>query len=505
MTRNDMSDIKNVILKSAQLESLIYFMELHQETICPGEDFIYARHLRAICRKLEQVAEGKIRRLLIIMPPRHLKSSAASIAFVAWLLARDPSKKIICISYNEMLADDFAGKTRTVLSSKLYEQYFPGTILTNTSLNLQETTLGGYRMSTSVRGALTGYGADFIIIDDPQKALQTVNSEPERDLVETWLRSSVLSRLNNPSEGAVVVVMQRLHPDDLAGRLIEQGGWEVLELPAQAQEDMEIDIGGKHVWNFRRGESLFPERFSVEALNSIEKDIGRTNYYAQYLQQPTWSDTVTIDEAWFPRYEHDEIEGLYDRVIQSWDTALTSEETADYSVCTTWGVDGYNFYLLDVFRRRLDYRILYRKVIELQARYRAHTVIIERAGSGTMLLHELRREGYRWAAGCSPRFGKEERAHGQISKMEASRVFLPESAPWLDVFLNELRLFPRARNDDQIDSMVQMLEAWDWPAHRMRRGLRFVPPTYRRVRSQLVYVPFPNTGVNDMRDGRGKS
>jgi predicted phage terminase large subunit-like protein len=249
---------------------------------------------------------------------------------------------------------------------------------------------------------------------------------------------------------------------------------------------MEIDTGGQHKWDFRRGDALFPERFTVEELIKIERDIGRTNYCAQYLQRPIWTETVTIDEAWFPRYQHDEIGDLYDRVIQSWDTALTSQDNADYSVCTTWGVDGHNFYLLNVFRERLDYRILYRKVIELQSRYRAHTVIIERAGSGTMLLHDLRRERYRWAAGCSPRFGKEERAHGQISKMEAARVFLPESAPWLDVFLNELRLFPRARNDDQIDSMVQLLEVWDSTAHGMRRGLRFSPPTQRYVRARLI-------------------
>lgn len=230
-------------------------------TVCPDQPYLHNWHIEALAWHLEQVANGNITRLLITMPPRSLKSTVVSSAFPAWLLGHRPGKQIIGVSYSQDLANRLANDTRAIMQTGWYQQSFPGTRLDpkkNTESDFM-TTRRGFRFSTSVGGTLTGRAGDIIIIDDPQKPADAY-SDTQREKLIDWYRNTLLSRLNNKNTGAIVVVMQRVHADDLAAHLMEEGGWVHLDLPAIAEEDQDIAIGDGRVHSRKAGDVLHPDR-----------------------------------------------------------------------------------------------------------------------------------------------------------------------------------------------------------------------------------------------------
>lgn len=426
--------------------------------------FAASPHIEALVAKLEAARQGKIKRLIINLPPRSLKSHAVSVAFPAWLLAHDPTAQIISASYGQELAEKHARDCRTLMASAFYQSLFPRTHLSPEKQSVSEflTTLQGFRMATSIGGVLTGRGADFIILDDPLKPDDAL-SETRRTSVNQWYDNTLLSRLNNKETGVIIIVMQRLHQDDLVGHVLEQGAWEVLSFPAIAEEDeshLIEDAFGRRRFTRRASEALQPERESLETLKTIRRSIGEYNFSAQYQQNPTPLEGAMVKTEWLRYFDVVSRPSRFSCILQSWDTANKSGELNDYSVGTTWGAYNDHYYLLDVFRRRLNYPELKRAVIEQARLHKADKILIEDKGSGTQLIQGLEKEFLFGVRPYEPPPGADKilRLHAQTALFESGRVLLPVSAPWLDEYVRELTSFPGGKYDDQVDSTTQALD-----------------------------------------------
>jgi predicted phage terminase large subunit-like protein len=441
---------------------LATFIERSFRELNPAATFTLSRHIEVLARKLEDCRLGRIKRLIINLPPRSLKSICASVAFPAWLLGHDPTAQIICASYGHDLAEKHARDCRRLMMAGWYKGAFSRTRLPlRQPVNDITTTLQGVRMATSVGGVLTGRGAMFIIIDDPQKPDEALSSAG-RNAVKEWYDNSLLSRLNSKTEGCIIIVMQRLHQDDLVGHVLEQAGWEVVSFPAIAVEDETHIVDGplgRRVFSRRAGEALDPEREPLSALEEIRRSIGSYNFSAQYQQAPIPVGGAIVQTSWLRSYRPEDKPPSFTRVIQSWDTANKATELNNFSVCTTWGVVGRKRYLLDVYRARLNFPDLKRKVKELASRYQPQKILVEDRASGTQLIQELTGAVFGITPYVPPSgTDKVMRLHAQTATFEAGSVLLPERAPWLDVYIAELTGFPGSKYDDQVDSTTQALD-----------------------------------------------
>jgi predicted phage terminase large subunit-like protein len=438
------------------------FYRLMFPALAPEATFSGARHFRVMSHMLERVANGEVRRLLIAIPPRHGKSLFASVAFPAWILGRDPTRKIVCASYGDQLSRDFSNRFRDLLLSPGYQAVFPDTVVPHNGASLSEvrTIQKGYRLATTVQGPVTGKGAHFIVVDDPFTAAAAA-SEATRNAVYDWFKGSLMTRFDKPAEGAMVVVMQRLHQDDLIGRLRDDGGWEYLAMPGEFLERRAYDLGDGEQWIPDPGDLLYPERFDRAALDQLRFDLGEAQYNAQILQQPSPTGGALIKLRHFQRYE--KLPSYFEGIVQSWDPAVVDTETAAFSVCTTWGVLGRKLYLIDVLRKRLDFHRIEPTILHMREKFNAGCVVLETAGVGKAIGNALlRREGARqWLCAHDPKLGKLERAIAQTPKIERKRVYLPVSAPWLETFEAEVASFPMSKYADQVDSMVQFLYLLD--------------------------------------------
>lgn len=438
------------------------FVQKAFETVSPGDAFHPNWHIEAIDHQLERCRNGENRRLVITQPPRSLKSICASVAFVAWLLGHDPTLEIVCVSYSEPLAKEFTRQFRMVVESAWYKEVFPNTRVESATALSWRTTAGGGRFATTVGGPLTGFGADFIIIDDPMKA-EDAHSEAARDNVNRWFGSTLSSRFNDQSRGVLIMVMQRLHEDDLAGHVLEMGGWHHLDLPAIAVERQEIEIAPGEFHVREVGELLHPERHPQEVLDALRQMMGSLAFSAQYQQRPVPAEGNLIRRDWFRYYDQPPPEG---QIVQSWDIATTTTEKNDYSVCTTWLVHRKDRYLIDVWRGRLSYPALKRKVIAHAREHGAHTILVEKAGPGLHMAQELREvPGIGAVIPVQPKGDKLQRMEAQSAQIEAGHVYLPKDAPWSGDLLNELLAFPKSKFDDQVDSVSQFL---GWISLRQR-------------------------------------
>jgi len=380
------------------------------------------------------------------------------------MLGRDPAKQIICASYGQDLADKHARDTRTVMSSSFYKRAFPATRLSQKqSVNDFMTTQNGFRMSTSVGGVLTGRGADIIIIDDPLKPDEAL-SETRRTAVNEWYDNSLLSRLNSKENGIIIIVMQRLHQDDLVGHVLDRGEkWEVLSFPAIAESYEKYTVEtpvGPFVYERRVGDVLDPSRESLQTLQNIKLVGGAYNFASQYQQNPAPVGGAIVKTEWLRYYEPSAPLPQFTFTLQSWDTANKSGDLNDFSVCTTWGAHNKHFYLLDVVRVRLNYPELKRKVRELAKTYSPRVILIEDKASGTQLIQDLKADGMYRVKPYPPPPGTDKvmRLYAQTAEFENGRVLLPSSAAWLAEYIRELTTFPGVKFDDQVDSTTQALD-----------------------------------------------
>ncbi len=433
------------------------------QTVVPGAAFSLNWHILAMAWHLSQCFHGTIKRLIITIPPRSLKSISASVAFPSWILGRNPASNIICISYSANLASKHSRDCRAVMESAWYREVFPKTRIhpeKNTEMEFM-TTAQGHRMSTSTGGTLTGRGGNFLILDDPMNPDEAA-SEAKCEAKKQWYDNTLYSRLDNKNEGVIIIIMQRLHIDDLVGYVLQKENWVHLNLPAFAPKLEKIPIGEDEFHERIEREPLHPERENRKTLEKIKSNLGTYAFSAQYLQNPIPLEGNLIRWEWFRSFRMPPERGPHDRVIQSWDTASKATELNDFSVCTTWLIQRKDFYLIDVVRERYEFPRLRKMVVELAQKHDANAVLIEEAGSGIPLVQELRREGEIRPIGITPEGDKTTRMSAQSAKIEAGYVYLPESASWLQDFQAEVLQFPHGKFDDQIDSMSQFL---NW-AHR---------------------------------------
>jgi predicted phage terminase large subunit-like protein len=436
------------------------FIQRSFQTVAPAADYLHNWHIDAIARHLEQCRKGKIKRLLITVPPRNLKSICASVAFPAWILGHDPSRRIICASYSNDLTAKHARDCRAVMENTWYQRTFPKTrINPRKAAELEfETTKQGVRYGTSLGGTLTGRGGNYLIIDDPIKPADAM-STTKRLAVKEWFDGTLYSRLDSKKDDVIIIVMQRVHVDDLISHVLEKGeDWVHLDLPAIADINERIEIGPDEFFERRVGDVLHAEREPQEVLDNIKAQLGAFTFNAQYQQRPAPIEGNLIKWKWFGLFANPPAHGPDGRIIQSWDTASKAGELNDYSVCTTWLMKDGLYYLLDVFRARLEYPELRRQAIELAHRFAAKTVLIEDKGSGIQLIQDLRHGKVRiYPIAIVPDVDKVTRMSNQTAQIEAGRVIIKEEAPWLDDLRAELLAFPASKHDDQVDSLSQFL------------------------------------------------
>ena len=477
------------LLAALRRTDLSAFLMKVFETLHPGEPPLFrAWYIRAMCHAFAEIKAGRKRRLVVTVPPRHLKSVTASVAFVAWLLGHKPALKIMVASYSQDLARYHSNLTRTIMETDWYKEDFPGTSISergNRALEL-ETTAGGVRKAVSVGGSITGFGADIIIVDDCMKA-DEARSPVTREELRSWFDNTLSTRLNDKASGSIVSIQQRLHEDDLPAYLLEKG-YEHLNLPAIADREKSVAIGPDQFHSRQVGDLLNPARESCAVLGQLRRDLGPAVFAAQYQQDPVAPEGNLIRMEWFGVYEERPERHEFLKVVQSWDTGMSAAPTSDFSVCTTWGFhrEARKWYLLDVLRERLDFPDLKRAVIRLHEQWAADRVIIEKACSGISLSHELRTSGPFRPIMLHPTTSKEERFTGCLAEVEGGNFILPADAPWLAAFRSELRSFPSGRYDDQADSFSQFVGYqrgnWRWILTDHMPDGRMVRPVRVRIR-----------------------
>lgn len=450
--------LRQEALRLASRTDLLTFVQRVFRTLEPGTTFESNWHYEHVCWVLQRVIRGEIRRLIINVPPRSGKSLMTSVAWPLFLLGHDPTQRVICVSHTEDLARKFSVDRRSVALQPWYSDVFPAMRLTSSrprDLELVTTERGGI-LATGVGGGILGRGADVIVVDDPIKGIDAL-SEAERRRVAEFYDNTLVTRLNDKRRGIVVIIMQRLHQDDLVGHVLERDDWDVVSLPAIASEDSVYQLSNTlgDVHHRREGDLLHSEREPIEVLEQVRRSQGSLTFQAQYQQQPVPPGGNIIQRSWFRFY--DEQPERFDRTIVSWDTASQLGDKNDFSVGTVWGSVGFDYYLLEVVRARLDYPDLRRRVIALSRHWQADTTVIEETDLGRALLQDLRRTEPIRPILCKPRFDKEARLLAQSARFEAGQVLLPRNAPWLAVYMDELLAFPNGRHDDQVDSTSQAL------------------------------------------------
>ena len=414
-------------------------------------EFIEGSHHKIINKKFNDLALGKIKRLIINMPPRHTKSEFASYLLPAWMIGKNPKLKIIQATHTADLAIDFGRKTKNLVDEEQYKELFPTRLQEDSqAAGKWKTDQGGEYFAAGVGGAITGRGADLLIIDDPHKEQDIKKDSKSFDKAWNWYTSGPRQHLQ--PGGKIVCVMTRWSTKDLTGQLIKAQGeddsdqWEVVELPA-------ILPSGKPVW---------PEYWDIKELEKTKASIPVSNWNAQYMQQPTAEEGAIIKRDWWRNWDHKDPPRIKYK-IQSYDTAFLKKESADFSAITTWGVfdtedNGENIILLAAFKDRYEFPELRRVAYDEYLWWRPDMTLIEAKASGIPLTAELRRMGIP-VINFTPSRGNDK--HARVTSVsplfESGKVWAPMHEHFAQEVVEECASFPFGEHDDYVDSMTQAL------------------------------------------------
>ncbi|WDM84852.1 phage terminase large subunit [Ehrlichia sp. JZT12] len=450
--------------------NFLEFLKLCFKTVSPNNSLINNWHIKVISDRLEAALNGKINRLIINMPPRFIKSICVSIAWPSWIFGLNPKARIIVASYSQMLSEKLSLDNRYILQSEWYKKLFPHVILSkdqNTKQKFQ-TTERGYRFATSIGGSITGEGGDILIIDDPMNPLQAL-SKTYRERVYHWFEQSFMTRLNDRKRSIVIIVMHRLHTEDLTGYLLSKkfyNKWHVLSLPMIAEKKQVIySIASpwkskhakktRHILHIRKEGDLLHKKHKKKYIEELKSELGSYAFAAQYQQNPLHLSSGIIKYNWIQRYTSHNKENK--NITQSWDTASSVNNNSNYSVCTTWSYTNNCFFLLEVYRAKLEYKALKQEIINLANNWKPNAILIEKKASGLQIIQELGDMSTIPIIGITPTTNKITRFYKIIPLFESRKIFLPYDSPWLSDFEQELLSFPNTQYDDQIDSMTQYL------------------------------------------------
>jgi len=414
-------------------------------------EFIEGSHHKIINKKFNDLAEGKIKRLIINMPPRHTKSEFASYLLPAWMIGKNPKLKIIQATHTADLAIDFGRKTKNLVDQENYRELFPTRLQEDSqAAGKWKTEQGGEYFAAGVGGAITGRGANLLIIDDPHKEQDIRGDGKSFEKAMNWYTAGPRQRLQ--PGGSIVIVMTRWSTKDVTGQLLkaqsEEGSdqWEVVELPALLPD-------GKPVW---------PEYWTSEELLKTKASIPVTNWNAQYMQQPTGDEGALIKREWWRDWTAKHPPPL-DYIIQSYDTAFTKGTKSDYSAITTWGVfeteeDGQNIILLDAFKDRYEFPELRRVAYQQYLDWKPDMVIIEAKASGLPLTHELRQMDIP-VINFTPSRGNDKhvRVNSVAPLFESGKIWAPMHEHFAQEVIEECASFPFGEHDDYVDSTTQAI------------------------------------------------
>ncbi len=450
MVLEQVREYDNALLREEGQEDFMKFVT----TMWPG--FIHGRHHALMARKFEEIAEGKTKRLIINMPPRHTKSEFASFMLPAWFLGRFPGKKIIQCSNTAELAVGFGRKVRNLVDSEVYAKIFPNVALRSDSkaAGRWSTNANGEYFAIGVGGTVTGKGADLLIIDDPHSEQEAAlaSADPSVfDKVYEWYTSGPRQRLQ--PGGSIVVVMTRWSKRDLTGKILQAmtdrdgDEWEIIELPAILPSE----------------KPLWPEFWSYDELSKLRIELPLSKWSAQYQQNPTSEEGALVKREWWMEWEA-ENPPYCQFVIQSWDTAFTKNERSDYSACTTWGVfykdeneNDPHIILLDALKERMEFPELKARAFEYYQEWQPDAFIIEAKASGAPLIFELRRMGIP-VQEFTPTRGNDKisRLNSVTDLFASGKVWAPRKR-WAEEVIEEMAAFPNSDHDDLVDSSTQAL------------------------------------------------
>lgn len=441
--------------KEIYQNNLSYFIQRSFYIINQGVKYTHNWHIDAISEALNEVYKGNIKRLIINMPPRYLKSMCISIAFPAWVLGNNPEKRIITASYSEKLTIAHSTNCRLIIESEWFKNIFNDCILSKNQNEKYKfsTTKNGYRFATSVGGTLTGEGGDILIIDDPHNPQQVLSSKYRQKVLD-WYSNTFSSRLNDKKNGAIIIVMQRLHENDLSGYLLNKNkdGWIHLNLPVLFKDDCDINIGNfyKHV---QKGEYLFEKREGKNEIEKIKLEMGMYVFNAQYQQKPMLLDYGIFKKHWL-KYYNENIP--FKNIYLSFDTAIKTGINNDPTVCTVWGEYENKYYLIDLIRDWLEYPDLKRETTNLINKWKPLAVLIEDKASGQSLIQDLKKNKINIIP-IKVIKDKITRFASITPIFESGRVLFKEQSAWLFDLEYELLSFPTGNHDDQVDSVSQFL------------------------------------------------
>jgi len=420
----------------------------------PG--FVGGRHHALVAKKFEEIASGKIKRLIINMAPRHTKSEFASYLLPSWFLGKFPNKKIIQCSNTAELAVGFGRKVRNLVGSEQYTTVFPDVNLRQDSkaAGRWATNKNGEYFAIGVGGTVTGKGADLLIIDDPhseQEAAMAASNPEAYDKVYEWYTSGPRQRLQ--PGGAIVIVMTRWAQRDLTGQVIKSAAqrsgedWEVIEFPAILPS----------------GNPLWPQFWSIEELSALREELPNAKWQAQYQQNPVGNESAIVKRDWWKWWEKDS-PPMCDYILQSWDTAFEKTQRADYSAGTTWGIfnceeDNFapNIILLNTYKKRVEFPELKRDVLREYNDYEPDSLIVEKKASGAPLIYDLRAMGIP-VQEYTPSKGQDKIARlNSVSDIIASgKVWVPRTR-WAEELVDEIAAFPSGEHDDLVDATTLAL------------------------------------------------
>jgi predicted phage terminase large subunit-like protein len=441
----DVAQYKGALTREkAQVDFMAFVKEMW-----PG--FIHGRHHALMAKKFQDIADGKLKRLIINMPPRHTKSEFASNMLPAWFLGKFPEKKVIQCSNTAELAVGFGRKVRNLVGSEQYAKIFPNVSLRADSkaAGRWATSHGGDYFAIGVGGTVTGKGADLLIIDDPhseQEAKLAQGDPSVFDSVYEWYTSGPRQRLQ--PGGVIVVVMTRWSDKDLTGKLLKgDTDWDIVQLPAILPS----------------GNALWPEFWDISELLALKEELPVYKWNAQYQQTPTGEEGALVKRDWWQRWEADRPPKC-EFIIQSWDTAFTKSQRADYSACTTWGIfhlnenpEDVNIIMLDAWKDKLEFPDLKDTAKRFYDEWQPDACIIEAKAAGAPLIFELRRMGV-MVSDYTPVRGNDKfvRINSVTDLFRSGRVWAPETK-WAEEVIEEMARFPNAEHDDLVDSTVQAL------------------------------------------------
>ena len=418
--------------------------------------FISGAHHKRMADAFERVARGECKRLIVNMPPRHTKSEFASYLLPAWFLGQFPHKKVIQTSHTAELSVGFGRKVRNLVDTEIYHEIFPDLVLSTDSkaAGRWNTSKGGDYFAIGVGGAVTGKGADILIIDDPhseQEAAMAATNPDVYDKVYEWYTSGPRQRLQ--PGGSIVIVMTRWALRDLTGQVLKADaqrngeGWEVIEFPAILPS----------------GNPLWPQFWSLGELSALKEELPNSKWQAQYQQNPVGNESAIVKRDWWKWWEEDD-PPMCDFILQSWDTAFEKTQRADYSAGTTWGIftnhkDGNrpNIILLNTYKKRVEFPELKKDVMEEYKAYEPDTIIIEKKASGAPLIYELRAMGIP-VQEFTPSKGQDKIARlNSVSDIIASgKVWVPQTR-WAEELVDEIAAFPSGEHDDLVDATTLAL------------------------------------------------